>query len=149
MEKLPELIAGLWEILDIRVLCGLAVAILFFVLEIKIFRSYKRKNRRRERAASLGHVVQAMRVKTWDDDTTGYSVDSWFHARYVYEVDGRKYTCRYMRKVTPPVMLTLYYLNNPKKAFTGEEKESRFLPVVCLVLPILLGALVLQLLGVV
>ena len=90
-----------------------------------------------------------MRVKTWDDDTTGYSVDSWFHARYVYEVDGRKYTCRYMRKVTPPVMLTLYYLNNPKKAFTGEEKESRFLPVVCLVLPILLGALVLQLLGVV
>lgn len=57
MEKLPELIAGLWEILDIRVLCGLAVAILFFVLEIKIFRSYKKKNRRRERAASLRHVV--------------------------------------------------------------------------------------------
>lgn len=149
MEKLPELINNLMEILDVRVLGGLVVAIIVFVLEIRLFKSYKRKNRRRERAVQLGHVVQAKRVRAWDDDTTGYSVDSWFHARYVYEVDGREYTYRYMRKATPPVTLTLYYLSNPKRTFTGEEKEPWFLPIVCLALPILLGALVLRLLGVV
>ena len=54
----------------------------------------------------MGHVIKAKRVKAWDEDTTGYSVDSWFHGTYGYQVDGKSYEYRYMSKVYPPVSYT-------------------------------------------
>ena len=72
----------------------------------------------------MGHVIKAKRVKAWDEDTTGYSVDSWFHGTYGYQMDGKSYEYRYVSKVYPPYELTLYYINDPGKAFVNEVNAA-------------------------
>ena len=85
----------------------------------------------------LGHIVKAKRSKAWDDDHTGYSVDSWYHGTYIYEVDGKSYKYRYMGKVYPPLELTLYYISNPRKTFGAENKTKEYsLALLALILPI-------------
>lgn len=68
------------EVFDVKIFCGIASAIIVFIFEIMVTRNLRLRNRRVEKATQLGHVVKAKRNKVWDDDTTGYNVDSWFHA---------------------------------------------------------------------
>ena len=124
------------SVFDVKIFCGIIAAILVFIMEIRFMQSHKKKNRRKEKAIQMGHVVRAKRTQAWDDDTSGYSVDSWYHAAYVYKVDGRTYKYRYLSKVFPPVTLSLYYINNPRRVFTGEEKKSTILSVLFYILPV-------------
>ena len=102
MEDLLELLNEFGGMLDARVFLGIAAAVVVFAVEVKLFGGYRKSNRRKERAVARGHVVKAKLKATWDDDTSGYSVDSWFHATYDYEVDGVSYRYRYLGKVRPP-----------------------------------------------
>lgn len=96
----------------------------------------------------MGHVIKAKRVKAWDEDTTGYSVDSWFHGTYGYQVDGKSYEYRYMSKVYPPYELTLYYINDSGKAFVNEvKKKEHSIALISLLLPIGVFVLTVFLLG--
>ena len=148
MEELVKLLEQFWtEVFDVKAVCGIAVAILIFILEVRFMRKRKKRDRRLEKAKQMGHVVQAKRTKAWDDDITGYSVDSWFHAAYSYEVNGRTYEYRYMGKKVPPLLINLYYIDNPARAFTGEEKKERALSILLLLFPIVVGVVVFYLLG--
>ena len=149
MEDLLELLNEFGGMLDARVFLGIASAVVVFAVEVKLFGGYRKSNRRKERAVARGHVVKAKLKSAWDDDTSGYSVDSWFHAAYVYVVDGVSYQYRYLGKVRPPSVLTLYYLGDPGRAFTGEEKEPRLPSLVFVLLPVVVGAAALKILGVV
>lgn len=92
--------------------------------------------------------MKAKRIKSWDEDYTGYDVNSWSHGTYSYEVDGKSYQYRYMSKVTPPYELTLYYISNPRKAFRDEVKtKEHSLALLGVILPIAAGILVVFLLG--
>ena len=113
------------EVFDVKVFCGIVVAIVVFIFEIRFTRNLKLRNRRVEKAVQLGHIVKAKRLKAWDDDVTGYSADAWYHGTYSYEVDGKTYSYRYMSKVSPPLELTLYYIRNPRKAFRNENQAKK------------------------
>ena len=127
------------EVFDWRVFCGIVAAIIVFIIEIRLTRNHKPANRRAEKAK---------RVKAWDEDTTGYSVDSWLHGTYGYQVDGKSYEYRYMSKVYPPYELTLYYINDPGKAFVNEvKKKEHSLALISLLLPIGVFVLTVFLLG--
>ena len=136
------------EVFDVKIFCGIVSAIIVFIFEIRFTRNLRLRNRRVEKAPQLGHVVKAKRNKVWDDDTTGHDVDSWFHAAYSYKVDGKSYKYRYMSKVSPPYELTLYYINNPRKTFTNENKtKEHSMALLGLLFPIVVGILVVFLLG--
>ena len=54
----------------------------------------------------------------------------------------------YMSKVSPPYELTLYYINNPRKTFTNENKtKEHSMALLGLLFPIAVGILVVFLLG--
>ena len=136
------------EVFDWRVFCGIVAAIIVFIIEIRLTRNHKPANRRAEKARKMGHVIKAKRVKAWDEDTTGYSVDSWFHGTYGYQVDGKSYEYRYMSKVYPPYEMTLYYINDPGKAFVNEvKKKEHSIALISLLLPIGVFVLTVFLLG--
>lgn len=136
------------EVFDWKIFCGIVVAIIVFIIEIWFNRNFKMRNRCVEKAIRLGHIVKAKRVEAWDDDSTGYDVNSWFHGTYSYEIDGKSYKYRYMSKVSPPYELTLYYINNPRKTFRNENKaKEHSLALLSLFLPIAAGILVVFLLG--
>ena len=136
------------DVFDLKIFCGIIAAIIVFIIEIWFDRNHRLRNRRVEKAISLGHIVKAKRVKAWDDDNTGYDVNSWFHGTYSYEIDGKSYKYRYMSKVFPPHELTLYYINNPRKTFRNENKtKEHSLALLMLFLPITAGILVIYFLG--
>ena len=86
------------EVFDVKIFCGIVSAIIVFIFEIRFTRNLRLRNRRVEKATQLGHVVKAKRNKVWDDDTTGYNVDSWFHAAYSYKVDEKSYKYRSVKE---------------------------------------------------
>ncbi len=135
------------EVFSWNIFCGIIAAIVVFVIEIRFFSKKGRTNKRIETAKILGHTVDAKRIKAWDDDTSGYSVDSWFHASYEYSVDGKVYKYKYLSKVSPPLVLKLYYKNNPARAFSENEKTQQPLAILIYLVPIAVAIIVVNLLG--
>ena len=136
------------SVFNFNAFVGIVVMIVVFVLEVKWTRSHTSGNRRVEKALALGHVVEAKRVKYWDEATTpGEQVTSWYHATYTYNVSGKQYQYKYLEREHPPVMIKLYYINNPRKAFRGEKKQSGALRILLLLIPIAVGVGVMLLLG--
>lgn len=89
---------------------GIAVTIVIFILEVRWTRSHPPRGRRVEKAAALGHVVTAKRIKYWDDGVTpDEKTTSHYHATYAYEVSGKAYRCKYLERAVPPVQIKLYY----------------------------------------
>ena len=75
-------------------------------------------------------------------------MDPWFHGTYGYQVDGKSYEYRYMSKVYPLYELTLYYINDPGKAFVNEvKKKEHSIALISLLLPIGVFVLTVFLLG--
>ena len=63
---------------------GIVVMIVVFVLEVRWERAHPPVSRRVEKAVALGHVVNAKRIKYWDDGlTAAEKTTSWYHAAYV------------------------------------------------------------------
>lgn len=67
-------------------------------------------------------MVDAKRIKTWDDDDTGTNVDSWVYAVYTYEVNGKAYKYKYMDR-TP---LNCIILTIPARRSSVKNKWSFF-----------------------
>ncbi len=91
MEELVELIEEFGtSVFRFSAFAGIAVMIALFVIEVKWTRSHTPSNKRVEKALHLGHVVEAKRVKFWDDAITpDERTTSWYHATYAYEVSGK------------------------------------------------------------
>ena len=135
------------SVFNFNATCGIIAAVIVFVLEIIFIRKRNKTSWKIEKAKSLGHVVQGKRIKAWDDDTSGYSVDSWFHATYVFTVDGKEYKCRYLGKVSPPLVTNVYYINSPKKAFVENEYKQNYLSILLYIIPIAVAIVVINCLG--
>lgn len=151
MEDVSDLLRRFWETEgSFTLLAGMAAAIAVFVIEIVLLRrqtGHSRKEKQIELAVSRGHVVRARRIKAWDDDETGHDVHSWFHAVYVYDVNGRTLKYRYRGKEVPPVTKTLYYLNDPRKTFDSREQKNPVLILLLYILPLAAAVAVINLLG--
>ena len=118
------------------------------MIEIKWTRSHTPSNKQVEKAVNLGHVVEAKRVKFWDDGITpAEQPTSWYHATYTYDISGKQYQYKYLERVYPPMVIKLYYINNPRKAFRGERKQGAISKILFLVFPIVAGIGVTYLLG--
>lgn len=97
-------------------------AVIVFIIEIVQMRFYKKATDVSRKQLALGVVVNAKRIKVWDDDITGMSVDSWVYATYVYEVDDQTYQYKYMDRASAPLIMKIYYTDSPCRAFLGKEK---------------------------
>lgn len=85
--------------------------------KVSYFISYRRK---RDIAMSRNHVIQAKRIKSYVSiEDSDYSC----HGTYTYIVDGKEKKYRALFKNTrhAPVILYLYYVDNPKKVFAYDE----------------------------
>ncbi len=135
------------SVFNFNVFVGIVVAIVVLISEIIYMREYTKCNKKVEKAKQLGNIVTAKRVKTWNDDITGTSVDSWVYAIYIYEVNGKTYQYKYMDRQTAPITLELYYIDNPRKVFTGKEKKNAILSLLFYLLPIAVAVITINLLG--
>ncbi len=149
MEELVELIEEFGtSVFRFSAFAGIVVMIVLFVIEVKWTRSHTPRNKRVEKAIHLGHVVEAKRVKFWDDAITpDQQPTSWYHATYAYEVSGKQYTYKYLEHEYPPMVIKLYYMNSPRKAFRGEKKPGAISKILFFILPIAVGIGVMYLLG--
>lgn len=144
-----EMLKEFSDIMSFNVLLGIAVMVVLIIAEIKFIRNKgiknKRQERRLEKAKSLGHAVTAIRLEQWKD--TPVDPNSWVHATYAYEVNGKYYKYRFMEREAAPRTITLYYINNPHKTFRGTVEDSVFLMLLFYILPVAAGILTISLLG--
>ncbi len=133
------------SVFNFNVMCGVIAAIIVFIIEIKLMKKKTKKNKKVEKAKSLGHIVKGKRIKYWADDP--HSVNSWYHATYTYEVDGKEYKYKYMNKVVPPFDVTLYYINSPRKTFTAYEYKQNYSLILYYIIPIAVAIIVINCLG--
>ncbi len=124
MEDLMELIRELKELFTFNITMGFITLIVLYVAVMRWHAKNKlqfkpRRHKDIEKAVNRGHVVEGKMISMWEDTDDGTSTDpmSWVHAKYSYEVDGKSYIYRYMDRALPPDLLTLYYVDNPAKAF--------------------------------
>lgn len=135
------------SVFNLNVTCGIIAAIVVFTFEIVFIRKRNKTSWKIEKAKSLGHVAQGRLIKSWDDDTSGYSVDSWFHATYAFTVSGKEYKCRYLGKVSPPMITNVYYISSPRKAFVENEYKRDHLSILLYIIPIAVAIIVINCLG--
>lgn len=136
--------------IDYRILIGVIVLISTYAIELFLMNkgilSFKNNKRKMEKAVKLNHIIKAKRVSYYDDDPYKRHKDSYFHAKYEYEFNGKKMKYWYLGKIVPPYVITLYYINNPKKAFHYEEKDSPLI-ILTLIIPIIIAYCVMKILG--
>lgn len=135
------------SVFNLNVFIGIAAAIVVLILEIIYMNKHKKINKKVEKAKQLGNIITAKRVHTWTDNRHGTSMDSWVYATYTYEVSGKSYHYKYMERQFAPVTLTLYYINNPRKVFTGKAKKNIFSSLLFYLIPIAVAVIVINMLG--
>lgn len=136
---------------DPAITIGIIVIVITFVIEcILLSKGYintKSSKKKLERAIKLNHVIKAKRISYWDDyQTADEMTNSYYHAKYEYTINNKKKKYRYLSKKHPPLILNLYYINNPNKVFHCEEKRSVF-AILFYIIPFVLGIIVIKLLG--
>ncbi|MCD8248508.1 MAG: hypothetical protein LUC60_01390 [Lachnospiraceae bacterium] len=80
--------------------------------------------KKRDRALLKGHEITAKLVRGYKDYAVeGTVADRMAQGVYEYELNGelRKYRTHFQGRVSPPTVLKLYYLDNPRKVFSVEE----------------------------
>ena len=115
----------------------LAFAFIFLYITLlflyKKSRFARRHAVRLEQAKQKGHVVTGVYAShtryAVRPNARNTSYES--YARYTYEVNGKTYVFVKRFKSRPPETLTLYYLDNPKKAFM-EQKPADIVPFLLL-----------------
>lgn len=136
---------------ELPVVFGVITIIMTFIIEIVLLKKgyfkFDTKKNKMEKAIKLNHVVQAYRISKYDDDLTGFDVNSWYHAKYKYKINDKEYTYKYLSKKNPPMTLDLYYINNYNKVFHYEEKKSSVFSIIFYIIPVVLGIIVMNLLG--
>lgn len=136
--------------IDPIIMIGVIIIIVTFVIECillsKGYLNLSSNKKRMEKAVKLNHQIKAQRISYYDDykDVSEMN-NSWYHAKYEYTINNKKRKYRYLSKKHPPLILTLYYINNPKRVFHYEEKTSIF-AILFYIIPFALGILVINLL---
>ena len=131
MDTMTEFVEMMREfatsVFNFNAFIGIVVMIVVFVMEIKWTRSHTQSNKQVEKAVHLGHVVEAKRVKFWDDGITpDEQPTSWYHATYTYNISGKQYQYKYLEHAYPPMVIKLYYIDNPRKVFRGEKSRALY-----------------------
>lgn len=148
MNEFAELVEEYFNsVFNFNVFVGIVAAIVVLIFEIIYMNKHKKVNKKVEKAKQLGNVVTAKRVSSWTDNRYGTSMDSWVYATYTYELSSKTYRYKYMGRQFAPITLTLYYLDNPRKAFTGTEKKNSFLSLFFYIIPIAVAVIIINLLG--
>ena len=148
-EKFKDLISNIHIELS-YVICILIVVIVFTIEIILIKKgilTFDPNKKKMQKAIRLNHIIKAYRVSSYDDDTIGYDVHSWYHAKYKYIVNGESRIYKYLSKKNPPLEITLYYVNNSNKLFHYEEKTS-LLFILIYIIPFIIAVIIMQLFGI-
>lgn len=151
MEAFQEFIA-LFSGLNIKfshvLVVGIAVGVFIFelVLVKKGILRFETGTKRRDQAIAAGHVVKAKRIRYYDDKETGHETNSHYYAKYEYTVEGTPRIYRYYSRQFPPVMLTLYYVRNPRRVF-HYEKETSLSLLLLYIIPVAIVVLVVKIFG--
>ena len=141
------------ELFTFPMMAGFVTWLVTQILAIWFMVKFKpqKKNRKIEEAIRLGHVVKAVNDGKWD--AYNYRQRKEYNCDYVYMVNGRKYKYGYVGRSIPPQELTLYYLNDPGKAFPGMDMMTwghdmaGLKYALVFIIPLVLGALVIVKLG--
>ena len=129
----------------IKWIAVLAILVLGYVIAILIYGkvSYRLSwERKRDIAKSRNHIIQARLIDKHSTGSPGHY--SWY-GTYLYTIDGveKKYKAYFHEPSTPPRILYLYYIDNPKRLFSVDEyhyqnhKAIILFPIICL--PWILG----------
>lgn len=151
-----ELLSEMSKVMTPPVIAGTLTWFVSQIIMIVIMIKYKPKNRMVEKAVRKGHVVKAYtvgRVDTLNRPEDGGKGRLTFSCNYEYTVNGKKMRYRYQGYTMPPSPLTLYYIDDPKKVFPGDNINTyrrdmaglRYAAVY--IIPLLLSALVIAALG--
>ena len=98
----------------------------------------KNKKNAIDLAIEQGHSVKAHLVEYYDDGNYDRRRET-YYADYEYYVEGKRYKRTYNFYRKPSTEITLYWINNPKKADTKdvlEQKDKRLhiYVIVCILL---------------
>ena len=131
-----------------------AILIGGYVIAVPLYKKVSRGvswERKRDIAKSRGHVIKASLMdKHPSGEVSRYNLRAVY--RYTVEGEERQYTAFFKHPATPPLYLSLYYLDDPEKPFSCEEyhyqnhKALILFPVIFL--PWILACIALVLLGV-
>ena len=137
-----------WVIVLIVFIAGFFIA---FKVEKLLAPVLESRERKKQIALERGNVIEAKLLTSSRRSYRKEGVDEWW-GKYEYTVDGKtKIYHATFYHISPPHVLRLYYVNNPKKLFSMEEyhyelgKGLLLFPI--RFLPFILGGLTLFLLG--
>ncbi len=107
----------------IKWIAVLAILVLGYVIAIPIYGkvSYRLSwERKRDIAKGRNHIIQARLIRKHPTGSPGSY--SW-HSTYQYTMDGTEETYKafFKHPASPPRILYLYYIDNPRKLFSYEE----------------------------
>ena len=109
--------------------CFMAFVFVFpaYLIWVQVTGTKELMNIAKEKAISRGHVVTAKRYKMSSliDDAPGLYPGPKHCAWYKYEYNGKTYKYRHWDQ-WPPMEITLYFIDNPRKATTpGNLNDSK------------------------
>lgn len=152
----PELIEEAENLFSFPVIAGVITWFVSQIIIIILAINHKPKNRKVEEAVRRGHVVKAYivgRVKKLNRPEENKKGRLSFSCNYEYTVNGKKMIYKYHAYTMPPSPLTLYYINNPKKVFPGDDINTYWRDMaglryaVIFVIPIFFAVSIMFLLG--
>lgn len=151
-----ELLSEMSKVMTPPVIAGTLTWFISQIIMIVAMIKYKPKNRMVEKAVRKGHVVKAYivgKVDTLNRPEDGGKGRLTFSCNYEYTVNGKKMRYRYQGYTMPPSPLTLYYIDDPKKVFPGDNVNTYWRDMaglryaVIFVIPIFFAVLIMFLLG--
>ena len=143
-----SLIEEFWtSVFNFNATCGIVVGIIVLVFEIKCLNKFKRIDKRKEEALKRGHAIRAKRIRMWNDWEPDSGGGSSFSATYEYVVNEKRYIYRYLGAAFPAIEITVYYKNNPKRAWSDLERRDSIFTLFVYLLPLAAAVVVILLLG--
>ncbi len=122
----------------ICVVVTIAVFVFEMVLVYKGKLNFGRSTKKMEKAKAMNHVIKANRIR-YSHDSASHRADSeatgLYEADYEYEINGRKKKYGYVDQHFPPMVLELYYIDNPNRVFRQKEGVSG-LVIILYIIPI-------------
>ena len=145
IEALGEFGVAVWG----GVIAGVAVFIFELVLCSK-YNLFAGKAGKLEKAKKLGNTLIATRIscRYEDREPADKTANRMYVARYEYEVNGKRIKKQVVStSMEPPYKLTLYYLTDPKKAFSEYEAKKSPLRIIVYIIPVIVAYFVMKALG--
>ena len=159
----PEMQQEMSAMMSPTVIAGAVTwLVLQVIMIVFMIKQGPKKNRKAEEAIRRGHTVKAhikgrvYRQDTWLDRhfDSGKRKRETFSCDYEYTVDGKRMIYRYIGYTSPPDPLTLYYIDDPRRAFPGNNINNYWRDMtggmryaVVFIIPVLFAAFVMAVIG--